>query len=297
MVDAQNKKLREINNVLMQREEELSKINRSYEKFIPKQFLRYLNKESIAKVNYGDQIQKKMTVLFADIRGYTTLSESMTPKDNIDFLNAYFRRLGPIITKNNGFVNQYYGDGLMALFGEESMDGINASIEMQKTLTDYNEERRRKNREPILTGIGIHTGKLMLGMIGDGERMDGGVVSDAVNTAARMEGLTKEYGASIVVSGETLEEIKGNKDIKYRFLDTIQVKGKILPISVYEIIYNLQDEINTKKIELQTEYQIGWEAFRDGKIDEAVVKFKKLVKLNPKDKVYQVQLERCRDFL
>ena len=175
-------------------------------------FLKTLGRESILDVSLGDQVEKNVTVFFSDIRDYTSLSEQLTPQQNFLFLNNYLGRVGPIIKTNRGFVNQYYGDGIMALFMDANSginspkDSVLAALEMHRELYQYNQERIEKNRIPINIGIGIHTGPLMLGVIGDEKRMDVGVVSDAVNTAARMEGLTKHYGSTTIVSGLPLME-------------------------------------------------------------------------------------------
>ena len=119
------------------------------------------------EVKLGDQIQDEVTVLFSDIRAYTTLSESMTPRQNFNFLNSYLSRVGPKIKENNGFVNQFLGDGIMALFQHHSSDAVKASVQMQKKVAEYNIERQSKGRKPIRVGIGLHTGPLMMGIIGD----------------------------------------------------------------------------------------------------------------------------------
>ena len=124
------------------------RINAATERFVPYEFLTSLGRDSILEVNLGDQVEKEVTVFFVDIRDYTTISESMTPKENFSFLNSYLGRVGPIIKSNRGFVNQYYGDGIMALFmsGENGVDSpqdaVEAAIQMHHTLYAYNEERR-----------------------------------------------------------------------------------------------------------------------------------------------------------
>ncbi|MCB0838593.1 MAG: hypothetical protein KDD99_18105, partial [Bacteroidetes bacterium] len=158
-------------NLAMQRE-----INAATDRFVPYEFLRTLGRESILDVHLGDQVEKNVTVFFSDIRDYTTLSEQLTPQQNFIFLNNYLGRVGPIIKTNRGFVNQYYGDGIMALFmGAENginspKDSVLAALEMHKELFLYNQERQEKDRSPIRIGIGIHTGPLMLGVIGDEKR-------------------------------------------------------------------------------------------------------------------------------
>ncbi|MEL7534457.1 MAG: 7TM diverse intracellular signaling domain-containing protein, partial [Bacteroidota bacterium] len=187
--------------------EELTKINKATERFVPYEFLRSLGRESVLDVKLGDGVEKEVSVLFSDIRAYTTLSERMTPRENFEFLNTYLGKVGPVIQTHDGFVNQYYGDGVMALFQNQAMDAVAAAIEMQQAVQQYNQERKAEKLPPIKIGIGLHTGSLMMGIMGDRGRMEAGVVSDAVNTAARMEGLTKLYGSSLILSGATVNKI------------------------------------------------------------------------------------------
>lgn len=213
--------------------QELSKINTAFGRFVPHEFLRSLGHDSILDVNLGDGVEREVTVLFSDIRDYTTLSEQMSPQENFRFLNAYLGRVGPVISENGGFVNQYYGDGVMALFLKQADQAVTAAIEMLKTLKTYNEGRLAKGKEAIRIGIGIHTGSLMMGVIGDALRMDAGVVSDTVNTASRMEGLTKQFGVEIVVSESTLALMQDKDAFRHSLLGRVQVKGRQQPLSVY----------------------------------------------------------------
>ncbi|MBK9500790.1 MAG: adenylate/guanylate cyclase domain-containing protein [Leptospiraceae bacterium] len=164
---------------------------KSYARFVPEQLLRFLGKELITGVQLGDSINKKMAILFSDIRSFTTLSEDMSPEDNFKFLNSYLHAMGPSIRKNNGFIDKYMGDGIMAIFPEGSTDALQSAIEMLDELAEFNRTREKNGKLPIRIGIGIHVGYQMFGIIGDAERLEGTVISDAVNTASRLEGLTK----------------------------------------------------------------------------------------------------------
>jgi adenylate cyclase len=123
---------------------ELLLTNQAYTRFVPKEFLNFLGKESIIDIKLGDQVQKEMTVLFSDIRSFTTLSEQMTPEENFNFINSYLKRMNPIIEKNKGFIDKYIGDAIMALFARSPVDAIQAAIEMQKAILLYNQDRVEK---------------------------------------------------------------------------------------------------------------------------------------------------------
>ncbi len=146
-----------------------------------------------------------MSILFADIRDFTTLSERMTPEENFKFINAYLSHMEPAILDNNGFIDKYIGDAIMALFSRSADDAIKAGIDMLHRLAKYNTKRTNPERPPIQIGIGINTGSLMLGTVGGQTRMDGTVIGDAVNLASRLEALTKHYGVSLLISHHTFQ--------------------------------------------------------------------------------------------
>ncbi len=176
-----------------EREEAILKIHEVTKKFVPHEFIRALGKESLTDVMLGDQVGKTVTVLFTDIRDFTTVSERMSPEENFRFVSAFNARLGPIIRSNRGFINQYLGDSIMALFPEDPEDALKASILMQQAIQDLNRERMEAGLFPIQAGIGLHTGPLIMGITGDEHRLDAATISDTVNTASRIESLTKYY--------------------------------------------------------------------------------------------------------
>lgn len=133
----------------------LAQINNAYARFVPREFLDQLGQDSILNVRLGDQIQKEMTVMFADIRSFTTLSENfLTPEENFRFVNTLLSGLGPIIRKHHGFIDKFLGDGVMAPFSELPDDAVNAALEMQRNLHEFNQTRPKNAHVRI--GIGIH---------------------------------------------------------------------------------------------------------------------------------------------
>ena len=265
----------------------LMRINHAYGHFVPHEFLRNLGRDSIIDVRLGDQTAREVTIMFSDIRSYTTLAETMTPEENFSFLNSYLGRIGPIITAHNGFVNQYYGDGMMALFMESYDDGISAAIEMQEAITVYNKQRKKQGRLPIRVGIGLHSGPIIMGILGDSQRRDPNVVSDTVNTASRMEGLTKFYGANVLVSEATLAGLPDPFQFKYRFLGKVQVKGKSLPIGVYEFFGGDSEELQARKMETRDQFEAGMRAYYARNFEEAIKAFDAVLEVNPLDKPAQ----------
>ena len=282
---------------LRKKNRELTKINGAYVKFVPREFLQNLEKNSIVDVGLGDNVQKNMMIMFSDIRSYTTLSESMSPEENFNFLNAILGRIGPIIKDHGGFVSQYLGDGIMALFSHTAEDSINASIAMQNQIRDYNVHRIKKNREPVRIGIGLHAGKLMLGIIGDGLRLDDTVVSDAVNLASRIEGLTKIFGASILISDDVLKEMKDPTSYDFRFLGLIGVHGKQNPVSIFEILDGSDDEIKEKKNNTRFDFEKGLNHYLNENFEEARTFLNRVLDSNPDDGASLFYRQRCDFFI
>jgi class 3 adenylate cyclase len=178
---------------------DLKHTNLSIERFVPHAFLQLIGKPSIMEVELGDNAHREMTILFSDIRDFTPLSEAMTPDENFSFINSYLEKMGPIIRDHNGFIDKYIGDAIMALF-ESPDDAVRASLAMVDALERFNRHWHAAGHAPVVSGIGINTGSLMLGTIGEQNRMDGTVISDAVNLASRIESLTKVYKVGVLIS-------------------------------------------------------------------------------------------------
>lgn len=289
----QDKKLAEQNLMLQKTNEELARLNRAYERFVPGEFLRLLERQSIVEVELGDQIQTEVTILFSDIRYFTSLSEQMTPQENFDFINAYLGRISPIIRNHNGFIDKFIGDAVMALFPVQADDALQAAINMQQGVAHYNSHRYNKGRQPINIGIGLHTGKVMLGTIGETARMEGTVISDAVNLAARLEGLTKLYAASILISEQTLFSLDRPNRYNLRFLDRVKVKGRSEPISVFEILDGGTTKDVNLKLETRTHFEKGLLHYHSQEFAEAQIIFDNVLQCNPQDKAAQIYRERA----
>jgi class 3 adenylate cyclase len=269
----------------------------AYSRFVPKKFLQFLRKESIVDVQLGDQIQQEMTILFADIRSFTTLSESMTPAENFNFINSYLKRVGPKIRHHNGFIDKYIGDGIMALFPDSPEDAVMASIDMLKALKEYNVHRRSAGYQPIRIGVGIHSGLLMLGTIGEQERMDGSVISDAVNLCSRLERLTKDYKVSIIISRDTLEKLEDRDKYHTRFLDNVRVKGKKKPASIYEVYDMDPPDVVERKDMINARLESGIQLYFEGKLPDALEVFVSLQQIYPEDILIQLYIDRCKKYM
>jgi integral membrane sensor domain MASE1/class 3 adenylate cyclase len=269
--------------------------NESYSRFVPRQFLQFLNRSSIVDVKLGDQIQLEMSVLFSDIREFTQLSETMKPEDNFKFINSYLSVMEPAITENNGFIDKYIGDAIMALFSGEADNSVKASIAMLKLLAEYNTNRGSPNRPKIKIGIGINTGSLMLGTVGGKNRMDGTVISDAVNLASRVERLTKNYGVSLLITEYTYAKLKNPSNYHMRIIDTVKVKGKSQPVTVYEVFDADLPEIKFQKLATLSIFTEALLLYNQGKLGDAERLFGDCLQKNPGDNVVYIYYQLCQN--
>ena len=267
------------------------KLTDAYGRFVPHQFLHFLGYESILDVKLGDQVQKEMSVLFSDIRDFTALSESMSPAENFQFINAYLSRMEPAITGNFGFIDKYIGDAIMALFNGSADDAVKAGIAMLEQLNEYNMSRTRPDRPPLQIGIGINTGSLMLGTVGGQSRMDSTVISDAVNLASRVENLTKEYGVSMLITHNTFIQLNDVYD--FRLIDRVTVKGKSRMVTIYEVFAADPPELRQKKLETKTIFEQALVFYNSDRFVEATRLFSACLQINPRDKVAQIYMQRC----
>ncbi|MDH3650496.1 MAG: ATP-binding protein, partial [Saprospiraceae bacterium] len=272
-------------------------INSATSKFIPNEFLRALGYDNVTDVVLGDYALKNVTVLFSDIRDYTSLAEHLTPEENFGFINAYSRRMGPIITQYDGFINQYVGDGIMSIFPNSPDDALRAGISMQKAIGIYNQERVARNRRPIKSGMGLDTGPLIMGIIGSAERNDATVISDTVNTASRMEGLTKFYGVRILASEHTFGHLNDPSIFNYRYLGNVRPKGKQKIIKIYEFFDGESDETVRLKISTANIFHEGLQNYYEKDFAEAVGLFKAVLKQDPNDFAASLYLSRSAQYV
>jgi adenylate cyclase len=280
-----------------EREEAMRRVYEITAKFVPYEFIGSLGHNIITDVKLGDQVEKVVTVLFTDIRDYTSISEKMTPEENFRFVNAYNERMGPIIRKHSGFINQYLGDAIMALFPESAESTLSAAIEMQQNIHEFNVMRKIKHLPPIKMGIGMHTGPLIMGITGDKNRLDATTISDAVNTASRIESLTKYYKASILLSGITVQKIQHPEMFHLRYLGKVQVKGKQSSIGIHECFSSDSEDQIIKKEKTLSTFNEGMYYYLNKSFENAVKAFRAITDINPSDLTTQFFLDNSITFL
>ncbi|HIG31017.1 MAG TPA: adenylate/guanylate cyclase domain-containing response regulator [Verrucomicrobiales bacterium] len=230
---------------LQKRVVEVENMVKTFEKFVPRQFLQRVAREGIQNVKnleIGKAESDVVTILFADIRSFTSLSESIEPQEVLNFLNELFQKIGEPVHQNNGFVDKFIGDSIMALF--ESPDGtvemhalnaVRAAVGMKAALAQFNDGRVSRGLDKVEIGIGVHTGPVTIGTVGVESRMDLTVLGDSVNLAARLEQLNKEFGTTIIISHNTYEKVEELNEFDCVKLKSVRVKGRADECVVYEV--------------------------------------------------------------
>ena len=299
------KELLETNRKIENVNADLERINEAFVQFVPKNFSELLGK-NISDIKLGDHTLARMAILFSDIRLFTDLSESMSAQDNFDFINRYLSRMEPAIIENHGFIDKYVGDSIMALFdnkshGVSSENAVKAALGMLKRLSSFNTDRIEQGQPEIKVGIGIHTGNLMLGTIGGANRMDTTVISKNVNLASRLEGLTKLFGVSLIVSKETFFDINQNQREKYksRRLGPVKPKGSSELVNIYEIFDEDNELIAESKISTKDRFEHAIELYISKEFEQALIIFSEICEICPDDTAaafYKKCCEQQNDF-
>jgi len=269
----------------------------AYERFVPKEFLKNLGKEAIDNVKLGDNVEKEMTVLFSDIRNFTTLSEQMTPKETFKFINSYLSVMGPVIRNHHGFIDKFIGDAIMALFDTSADDAVRGGIGILQRLVEYNQGRKLAGYDPVDIGIGINTGTLRIGTVGERDRMEATVISDAVNLASRIEGMTKMYGIPLLISDATYHALEDPTKYHIRKIDRVKVKGKTKPVTLWEVFDLDPPELLDYKLKIAAIFEEAISLYHSRQFEEAHELFLDCLTRNPRDKTAEFYVERCKLYM
>jgi predicted ATPase/class 3 adenylate cyclase len=268
---------------------ENARLYTAYGRFVPHELCAQLGRRSMVDVGLGDQVAREMTVLFSDIRSFTELAERMTPEECFGFVNEYLGRAGPVIRRHGGFIDKYIGDAIMALFPGSADDAVRAAGGLLHELSAFNDDRRERGLPSITIGVGLNTGRVMLGTVGEAGRMDGTVIGDAVNLASRIEGLTKHYGASLLIAGETFDRLT-DKTILARPVGRVQVKGKDAPVVLHEVFAADPPALRESKRATLGAFEEGLALYAAGAFAAAAARFRTCA---PDDRPAALYAERC----
>lgn len=275
-------------------------------KMIRGMFSRYVTKSVVDElIKNPDMVKlggekKVLTVFFSDVAGFTSVSEKLTPEELVSLLNEYLTAMTEIIQKYEGMIDKYEGDAIMAVFGTPIMYEDHAtracyvSLEMQEELVKLRSKWKEEGRPELQVRIGLNTGPMVAGNMGAASRLDYTVMGDSVNLGARLEGANKQYNTLIMISEFTYEVVKN--DIEARFLDSIRVKGKNLPVKVYELLGRKDNGIPESMENMRTLYEQGIEKYLAREWDTGLEFLNKALAIKPDDGPSNVYVKRCLAF-
>ena len=238
------------------------------------------------------------TVLFSDIRSFTTLTESLGPQGTVQLLNEYFTVMVDCIQKEGGMLDKFIGDAMMAGFGlpvprgDDEDRGVRTAIDMIVSLNELNRQRAARGMMAIKMGIGLNTDMVVSGNIGSPKRMDYTMIGDGVNLAARLESACKQYFAQILISENTVKKLKGT--YRLREIDLVVVKGKTLPVSIYEVLDFHTEETFPNLMDVVNYFTSGIQHYRAGRFESGIKAFQEALSRNPNDKLSQTYVDRCQ---
>ena len=272
---------RDLEQRVDERTKTLASTNAAISRFVPQEFLRALGHDDVSATKLGQASARDVTVLFADIRNFTTLSERMSPEETFGFLNSCLSRLGPHVRAQSGFIDKYIGDAIMALFLDSPADAVRAAMAMQREVSTFN--THAVGGEPLAIGIGVHTGRVMMGTIGEEQRFEATVISDAVNLTARLETLTKQLGCSMLITADVAKHLNAEHMRDVRPLGTFAMKGKSQAIEVFEVFSSDDDALRAAKRAAVVPSEQALALYKQGDHVEALRVLGSVVEASPND--------------
>jgi adenylate cyclase len=244
---------------------------------------------------------QKASILFSDVRGFTTISEALGARETVSMLNEYFERMVDVVLSHGGVLDKFIGDAVMALFGvpfngeHDADDAVKVANAMFVALRALNVERRAKQQAAIDIGVGISTGIVVVGNIGSTKRMEYTAIGDSVNLASRLESATKYYGTGVLISEYTKQDLTTKTLL--REIDLLRVKGKHEPVAIYEAMDHLSEATFPNISQAVERYADGIRLYRERAFKDARTRFLATLALNPADRPSRLYVERCEHFI
>ncbi len=278
--------------VLAKKKEE--RVRFIFQKFVPQEVINQVLNLSSDSMLIG--ARQKVSILFSDIRSFTTISENMRPEDLVLSLNAYFDKMVSLIMKKHGTIDKFIGDAIMAIFGaplqreDDAENAVMTAILMMDALQEFNQEQTAKGMTNFNIGVGINTGQAIVGNIGSEQKIDYTVIGDTVNLASRLEGLTKKYKVPVIISEFTKDSIESDL-FYYREVDNVRVKGKKKPVIILQPMIKSVVEASIGFFE---QYHEALRQYIAGNFSVAQKQFKHLLSINQEDYLSILYSERCQ---
>lgn len=289
---------------ILQKADEAQSLQQTFQKFVPRQFVDHFCINGAESLKLGYANEDEVAVMFCDIRGFTSLSEQMTPQQLMNFLNSYFLRMNAPIHNNFGFIDKFIGDAIMALFdhpegnaADKAHDAVKAALDLQKALRLYNHHRANSGYNAVRNGIGLHFGPVVLGTVGSDDRMDTTVIGDAVNIAQRIESLTDYFCVDILASRDLIDAATQHLEFAHRSVDTVQLKGKSTSIELVEIYQHLSLIDSEQRNASVPIIQKGIKLRNERDFPTAIAVFEEGVALYPNDQVLKHHLQLCKKLI
>ncbi len=270
----------------------LANLHRSVARFVPHRFLELLGRDSLTDVRLGDAVRRDMTVLFADLKGFSAQTRTLEPGARFDLLNEHLALIEPIVIDHGGVVDKFVGDAVMAVFDRTPADAVEAGVAMLRKVALANAQRVAQGARPIELGIGLNTGPLMLGTVGTESRMDTTVISDAVGLAHRVEGLTRPYRSGLLLTQSTREALDEPLRWATRLIDVFTLDDDA-PTRVYEVYEADEPARRLAKRATQAAFERGVQAFHAREVEEATAQFRLCRALDGGDPATRLYLDRC----
>lgn len=275
---------------------DITSFSEASHRFVPQQIFKYLGKKGITDIHLGDQVQQNMTVMVANIRSFHHLSKQLTPKQNFDFMNTFLKRFSPFVRTEEGLISKYLGAGFMALFPSRNEDALRAAVAIRRELVSYNESLKASGFAPVDLGMAIHKGPLMLGIVGEEQRMEGNVISDDVNITATLERMSDTMGASILVTRTFYEQLRSPERFRFRLLGRVRIDGKDDPIELIDVYEGDSDTERALKDRTKPLFEKGIMLCQEGRFFDARETFIEVIKINRFDKAAKLYFYLCDEY-
>lgn len=272
-----------------QSEEYKSKLKNEYYKFVPKEFYEHLGKNEVFELKLGESVQKEVTVLFIDIKHSFRASETLSLEENFKFINSYLSVVGECVRNNKGFIDKFLGDGVLAVFLNET-DALKCSTEIAQNFENIN--LVSIGNEKIKYGMGIHCGKVVIGIVGEKERLTPTIISDSVNLASKIEHLNRIFLSNILFTKEVLNNIPRDFELNYRYVGTVNIDD--IGVSLFENLDGYAGSNKTAYLKTKLIFETAVRKFEEKDYKEARKLFLNVLKINEDDNLSKFYLKKCK---
>jgi class 3 adenylate cyclase/HAMP domain-containing protein len=275
---------------------EITRFSEASYRFVPQQVFQSLGKKGILDIQLGDQVQRNMTVMVVNLRGFNQLSQQLTPAENFNFMNSFLSRFGPLVRQEEGIISKYLGAGFMALYPGYAEQALRTAVAIRRELVRYNEDRRSAGYPPVDVGIAIHHGPLMMGIIGEEQRWEGNVISEDVQLTSVLEKLSGQLGATILVTQQFFAQLREPERFRHRSLGRISPEGQEDSVELIDVFEGDPDLLRQAKERTKELFERGLMLCQEGRFYDARETFVEVIKLNRFDQAAKLYFYLCDEY-